>query len=128
MLELRTQTAEIAESYPPEALSRPIDMEHLFRMTLGDQQLLREVLKLFDRQMEMLLPRIAHTRAAANAAAVAHTLKGSARGIGAWRVAQAAEAVEKAGDGVGMKVSVDNLAAAAGETRAAIAALLRSGN
>jgi hypothetical protein len=30
-------------------------------------------------------------------AMIAHTMKGSARGIGAWRVARAAEAVELAG-------------------------------
>ena len=31
-------------------------------------------------------------------AMIAHTMKGSARGIGAWRVARAAEAVELADD------------------------------
>jgi HPt (histidine-containing phosphotransfer) domain-containing protein len=129
MLELRIQTAEVPDTYPPDALARPIDMEHLFRMTLGDQHLLREVLRLFDRQIEMLLPRIVHSRVTTTAAAVAHTLKGSARGIGAWRVAQAAEAVERtAGDLAGMKISVENLAATAEETRAAIAELLREGN
>lgn len=126
MLELRTQTAEVADSYPSEALARPIDKEHLFRMTLGDQRLLREVLRLFDRQIEMLLPRILQSRGTASAAAVAHTLKGSARGIGAWRVAQAADAVERS-DLPGFKISVDNLSAAAAETRAAIADLLRTG-
>ena len=34
------------------------------------------------------------------AAAAAHTLKGSARGIGAWRVARAAELLEQAAGGV----------------------------
>ena len=72
-----------------------IDLEHLARMTLGERSLEREVLALFDRQAEMLLPRI-RRGAPAVAAASAHTLKGSALGIGAFRVARAAEAVEQA--------------------------------
>ena len=37
---------------------RAIDVEHLARMTLGERSLEREVLALFDRQADMLLPRI----------------------------------------------------------------------
>jgi len=72
-----------------------MDLDHLERMTLGDRQLEREVLKIFVRQAAIMLPRIA-TAAPAVAAAAAHTLLGSARGIGAWRVAQAAEWLEHA--------------------------------
>ena len=50
-------------------------------------------MQLFDRQTEMLLARMSAAEPAA-AAALAHTLKGSARGIGAWNVASAAEQVE----------------------------------
>ena len=64
-------------------------------MTLGELSLQREVLALFDRQADILLPRI-RRGAPAVAAASAHTLKGSAAGIGAFRVARAAEAVEQA--------------------------------
>ena len=64
-------------------------------MTLGERSLEREVLALFDRQAEMLLPRIRRGDRAV-AAASAHTLKGSAVGIGAFGVARAAEAVEQA--------------------------------
>jgi hypothetical protein len=52
-----------------------IDTEHLSRMTLGELSLQREVLALFDRQADMLLPRI-RQGAPATAAASAHTLKG----------------------------------------------------
>jgi HPt (histidine-containing phosphotransfer) domain-containing protein len=70
-----------------------IDLAHLARMTLGEARPEAEVLRLFDRQAEVLL---AHMRDAtpAAAAAFAHTLKGSASGIGARGVAAAAEAVE----------------------------------
>ena len=74
-----------------------IDTEHLSRMTLGELSLQREVLALFDRQADMLLPRI-RQGAPAMAAASAHTLKGSAVGIGAFKVARAVEAVEQAKD------------------------------
>ena len=70
-----------------------LDEDHLRRMTLGDRQLEREVLELFLRQTAILLDRIAGAQPRL-AAAAAHTLKGSARGIGAWRMAQAAEDLE----------------------------------
>src|SRR5579863_911527 len=75
-----------------------IDEDHLGRMTLGDRQLEREVLEIFVRQTVIMLERIAGADPAL-AAATAHTLMGSARGIGAWRVAQAAERLEQAAGG-----------------------------
>lgn len=75
--------------------SAVLDDDHLRRMTLGDAGLEREVLQLFVRQAPLLLKRIAGAEPAI-AAAAAHTLKGSARGIGAWRVAHAAERLERA--------------------------------
>ena len=77
-----------------------IDETHLERMTLGDRRLEREVLELFVRQTTIMLGRIVGAELAL-AAAAAHTLKGSARGIGAWRVARAAELVENAANGEG---------------------------
>ena len=71
-----------------------IDLKHLSRMTLGEQGLQREVLALFDRQAETLMPRIQRGEPAIVAAS-AHTLKGSAAGIGAFKVARAAETVEQ---------------------------------
>jgi hypothetical protein len=107
---------------PPAPVETAIDLEHLARMTLGERGLEAEVLTLFDRQAALLL---AHMREAGPAAvaAFAHTLKGSARGIGAWHVAEAAEAVETnatrsgAGDLAG---AVARLAAAVDEASAAI--------
>ena len=78
--------AKVVETKPA------IDTEHLARMTLGERSLEREVLELFGRQADMLLPRIRRGDPAL-AAASAHTLKGSAVGIGAFGVARAAEAV-----------------------------------
>jgi HPt (histidine-containing phosphotransfer) domain-containing protein len=121
-------STSIAEGQPASraSLERPIDLVHLARMTLGDRGLEREVLALFDRQATVLMSRM---RAASPGAvtSVAHTLKGSARGVGAWRVAAAAEAVELAASGEGdLSAAITRLAAVAEEARAVIAELLRA--
>src|SRR5271169_4454775 len=104
-------------------MSPTIDEVHLERMTLGDRGLEREVLEIFARQTVLTLERIAGA-GPARAAAAAHTLKGSARGIGAWRVAQAAERLEHAaagdGDETAMKAAIAELEAVTFEARAAI--------
>jgi HPt (histidine-containing phosphotransfer) domain-containing protein len=72
----------------------PIDVEHLARMTLGDDALRHEVLAMFLKQTGELLGALAARPS--DGAALAHTLKGSARAIGAFRVAACAEALEGA--------------------------------
>ncbi len=72
-----------------------IDRAHLKQMTFGDRSLERELLQLFDRQAEQLMARMRASDAAV-LAALAHTLKGSALGIGANEVARAAGAAEGA--------------------------------
>ena len=115
--------AKVMEAGPGIALeTRAIDAEHLARMTLGERSLEREVLALFDRQADILLPRIRRGDPAL-AAASAHTLKGSAVGIGAFGVARAAEAVEQAKD-ASVAAAIDVLAAVLEETKAEIARLL----
>jgi len=108
------------------SLERPIDLVHLSRMTLGDRGLEREVLALFDRQATVLVSRMRSASPGA-VTSVAHTLTGSARGVGAWRVAAAAEAVEVAASGEGdVSAAITRLAAVAEEARAVIAELLRA--
>ncbi len=72
----------------------PIDTAHLERMTLGDAGLRREVLTMFAAQALRLVGMLA--AAPPDADALAHTLKGSARAIGAFAVADAATALEAA--------------------------------
>ena len=60
-------------------------------------------------------------------AGAAHTLKGSARGVGAWRLAWAAERLEQAAkeaDADAMKAAIEELEAASLELCAAIGARL----
>ena len=112
-----------------------LDQDHLARMTLGDRRLEREVLEIFLRQTTIMLDRIVPAEPAL-AAAAAHTLKGSARGIGAWRVAQAAELLESAASADGsqtagtrdmdaaLDAAIEELKAASLEASAAIGARL----
>jgi len=111
------QTATKEAVLPAEV----IDRAQLSRMTFGDRNLERELLELFDRQSEMLIARI---RAGAAVKPLAHTLKGSASGIGAGDVACAAEAAERA-DGEDCSAAIDRLALAVEQARALIAELLR---
>jgi HPt (histidine-containing phosphotransfer) domain-containing protein len=126
MLLEAVQSLDSKDTPPLAPDDRPIDLVHLARMTLGDRSLEREVLQLFDRQAGMLIARMRGADPAA-VAALAHTLKGSARGIGAWRVARAAEHLEVEGtSGNPVAGAIDGLAAASDEARAVIAELLRA--
>jgi HPt (histidine-containing phosphotransfer) domain-containing protein len=71
-----------------------IDVSYLRRMTLGDVELEREVLGLFKSQTGNLIHDLA--ACPSNAAELAHTLKGSARAVGAFDVGEAALSVENA--------------------------------
>jgi HPt (histidine-containing phosphotransfer) domain-containing protein len=102
----------------------PIDLEHLRRMTLGDAGLEREVLAMFAAQTVTLIGAL--SAMPPEAGALAHTLKGSARAIGAFAVADAAvcleAAIQKGEDPV---PSLAGLKDAVTEARAAIDAILR---
>ena len=119
---LRTIDSNDTPSLAPD--DRPIDLVHLARATLGDRSLEREVLQLFDRQSALLIARLRNA-GPDGVAMIAHTLKGSVRGIGAWRVARAAEAVELAGS-TESGAALERLAAATDEARAVIADLLKA--
>jgi HPt (histidine-containing phosphotransfer) domain-containing protein len=102
-----------------------LDLAHLSRMTLGERSLEREVLDLFDRQADALLARMASEKPR-RVAELAHTLAGSASGIGAWKVLEAATAVERAASeagGVALAGVMERLVAAVAEAHAAIGEL-----
>ena len=82
---------ELAEHDSAVRAYAVLDRAHLSRMTFDDRSLEREVLQLFERQAELLMTRMRNSGPAA-IATLAHTLKGSAVGIGAARVAQSVDA------------------------------------
>lgn len=119
----------VSGGLPEDARGSAIDRNHLARMTLGDGDLESEILSLFRRQAAMLLGRMANERPRV-VAAIAHTLTGSARGVGAWQVAAAAEAVERAGignDPAAVASGLRGLSVAVARAQAAIAQLTQAG-
>ncbi len=111
-----------------EPSSRPVDLVHLSRYTLGERALEREVLELFCTQSVLYLEQL---RAAMSDKAwkdAAHSLKGSARAIGAWRTAQAAERAESLQGDVLLQfrtVRIAEIEASLREAEAYILSLLR---
>ncbi|SEO17613.1 HPt (histidine-containing phosphotransfer) domain-containing protein [Methylobacterium sp. UNC300MFChir4.1] len=99
-----------------------IDPAELEAQTGGDADVAREVLVLFAGQCRSILPRLADPALPrAQRADLAHTLKGSAAGVGAIHVRALADAAEtrlRAGAGA---VPVDDLAAAVARALAEIA-------
>ena len=102
----------------------PIDIAHLRRMTLGDAALEREVLTMFSAQASRLAGALAEKPA--DASALAHTLKGSARAVGAFALGDAAAHLETLiRTGRDTADAMSDLDSAVGEAKSAIEALLR---
>ena len=102
----------------------PIDIDHLKRMTLGDEDLECEVLTMFSAQSESLIGALAALPDKARE--LVHTLQGSARAIGAFAVADAAAMLEAAlTNGSDPTEPLAELKDAVAQARAAIEALLR---
>jgi len=102
----------------------PIDLDHLRRMTLGDAGLEQEVLAMFSAQSARILGELATLPA--DGARHAHTLKGSARAIGALAVADAAARLEAVlSSGSDPSEALTELGAAIANARAAIDLMVR---
>ncbi len=77
----------------------PIDLSHLARYTGGEKALNAEILRLFDGQVsEMVgqLRAVLEQRDAKRWREITHTIKGAARGVGAFAFGDAAAAAEPA--------------------------------
>ncbi len=74
-----------------------MDLAHLARQTMGDRELEREVLALFVHQSLSVRDQIVDADDRQRAL-LAHGLKGSARGIGAFAVAECAGLIERQPD------------------------------
>jgi HPt (histidine-containing phosphotransfer) domain-containing protein len=80
------------------SVSAVVDLDHLARYTGGDKTINAEVMRLFDSQAGELVARlntILEARDAKSWKEVAHTLKGAARGIGAFEMGEAAARCEQ---------------------------------
>ena len=82
------------------AQERPIDLDHLNRYTGGDRGLNAEILKLFEDQCTATLAQLEELAKDEGAGGktwhqLTHTLKGAARGVGAFGLADIAAEAEK---------------------------------
>jgi HPt (histidine-containing phosphotransfer) domain-containing protein len=89
---------EIAFAMPGEsagpANEYPVDLAHLSRQTMGDRELEREVLQLFVQQALAMRERLV-VATAKERLLLAHSLKGSARGVGAFAIADCVGKLEE---------------------------------
>ena len=104
----------------------PIDLVHLARQTLGNKEIETEILRMFARQAPQQVQHVAIAEDAREQMQAAHHLCGSARAIGAWAVAEAAETLEQAATARSPQVamSLARLEVAVGDAISFIAAML----
>lgn len=73
---------------------RPIDLVHLAKQCLGDENLEYEILRLFDTTLQTYFARLELAASYDDLAINLHSIKGAAGGVGAWSVADLARACE----------------------------------
>src|SRR2546430_10253597 len=82
-------------------IEQPVNIEHLDRYTGGDCALNKEILRLFDTQCRELMGKLEFLASGDSDARswrdATHTLKGAARGVGAFQLGNAAAEAEKTG-------------------------------
>ena len=77
--------------------AHPIDLSHLARYTGGERALNGEILRLFDNQLREMVAKLKTVLDARDTRGwreITHTIKGAARGVGAFPVGEAAAAAE----------------------------------
>jgi HPt (histidine-containing phosphotransfer) domain-containing protein len=93
----------VSKELMPEGLdsiaiaAEPIDLKHLVRFTYGDADLEYEVLGLFAGQVPLTIEALKTAASEKDWQVAAHTLKGSGRAVGAWRLADLAVQAERIG-------------------------------
>ena len=104
-----------------------LDLDHLSKMTMGDEGLAAEIIAIFQEQAAIWGRLLSAKEPAGTWADAAHTLKGSALGIGAIRLARYCERAETLGRSgtatpAQAAVALDDVRAALGEALEAAAA------
>jgi HPt (histidine-containing phosphotransfer) domain-containing protein len=118
--------ADNGDSAKPAEAGQPVDLAHLRRYTLGDRGLELEILGLFVDQLPITIGALRDAPSEKEWGMAAHTLKGSARAVGAWPLATIAESAERLHalpDVAARRDVVRRLEKAASEAREYIASL-----
>jgi HPt (histidine-containing phosphotransfer) domain-containing protein len=95
---------------PVPSHGRPIDLVHLAKQSGGDRHLETEILSLFRQQIAIAVEQLRRT-SGRERKIIAHTIKGSARAVGAVQLARLAGRLEE--------TLTDNMILAAIETESA---------
>lgn len=74
---------------------KPVDLVHLSRQTFGSKELENEVLGLFVSHSKQCIDRLRVATTDKEWTDILHTIKGSARAIGAWNTGNLAEQYEQ---------------------------------
>lgn len=89
-----TATNLVAEQGTSVRSARPIDLVHLAKQCLGDENLELEILRLFDTTLVTYFGRLSEAASFEDVTLNLHSIKGASRGVGAWAVADLARACE----------------------------------
>jgi HPt (histidine-containing phosphotransfer) domain-containing protein len=90
-------------------LTGAVDFAHLERYAGGDEALIQEVLGIFREQAEIWLQLLNPEAPAGAWKDAAHSLKGSALGVGAFALAKACETAERGAGGGGRETLLDGV-------------------
>ncbi len=106
-----------------------VDLEHLAKYTGGEKALNEEILRLFDGQIAGMMAELNGLVAGQDTKRwreIAHTIKGAARGVGAFEMGEAAAKAEpmNPADSAQAQSAIRKLEAEAQTVRAFIAAYL----
>lgn len=107
---------------------RPVDLVHLAKQCLGDENLELEVLRLFDNTVKDYFARLKLATSFDVIAMTLHSLKGAAAGVGAWSIADLAKQMEhemRSGRPLSQE-RVDDLGLVVEDVRSFIARMLAS--
>lgn len=89
--------ADVTEACTKLGMQKPIDLVHLSRLTMGDRDLELELLKMFSGQICQYEDALNACTDEKQVKRAAHTIKGAARSIGAFRLAEIAQKAEETG-------------------------------
>ncbi len=89
---------EVLAACQQAGTEKPVDLVHLSSITMGDPVLEAEILSMFVSQIPSHCERARECGSPEEVRRTAHTIKGSARSIGATRLVQLCEAFEENGN------------------------------
>ncbi len=89
------ESAEMHDPQTPPKDMKPVDLVHLSKQTFGSKELESELLGLFLSHSQQCLMRMRGADTDTDWANAVHSIKGSARAIGAWAIGDKAEVFER---------------------------------